>query len=205
MEQYKFIEELKKDSYERNESVSNNLKNNFCYYLEVLGVENYHKINNQIKQNIPVEDMMFSEDTKLIRNFAINEGNIPLKFKNGTLTQLENCRVNINTLKSIAEQVQDPDNRKMMYQIIKLYEDALEFEIARQKQIEMAEQLKKKREEVQPEKKETFIPIGDIVESFRLIKEKNSIDEKEGKNEKEKDKTKTKTPKGSGDGFGIGD
>ena len=49
MEQYKFIEELKKDSYERNESVSNNLKNNFCYYLEVLGVENYHKINNQIK------------------------------------------------------------------------------------------------------------------------------------------------------------
>lgn len=153
MEQYKFIEELKKDSYERNESVSNNLKNNFCYYLEVLGVENYHKINNQIKQNIPVEDMMFSEDTKLIRNFAINEGNIPLKFKNGTLTQLENCRVNINTLKSIAEQVQDPDNRKMMYQIIKLYEDALEFEIARQKQIEMAEQLKKKREEVQPEKK----------------------------------------------------
>ena len=205
MEQYKFIEELKKDSYERNESVSNNLKNNFCYYLEVLGVENYHKINNQIKQNIPVEDMMFSEDTKLIRNFAINEGNIPLKFKHGTLTQLENCRVNINTLKSIAEQVQDPDNRKMMYQIIKLYEDALEFEIARQKQIEMAEQLKKKREEVQPEKKETFIPIGDIVESFRLIKEKNSIDEKEGKNEKEKDKTKTKTPKGSGDGFGIGD
>lgn len=205
MKQYKFEEELKKDIYERNKSVSDNLRNDFCYYLEVLGMENYHKINNQIKQNIPVEDMMFSEDTKLIRNFAINEGCIPLKFKNGTLTQLENCRVNVNTLKSIAEQVQDPDNRKIMYQIIKLYEDALEFEIARQKQIEMAEQLKKKREEAQPEKKETFIPIGDVVESFRLIKEENSIDEKEGKNEKEKDKTKTKTPKGSGDGFGIGD
>lgn len=184
-----FIDTLSEDKMERINAVSEKMNKGINFYY-CMARDEINKIREEMNNKIPEEEMLFGEESKKMYEFARREAILMTKFNKGNVKSLEDGLKDIEILKNIASQMQDPDMKKIMFEIIKLYEEAILYELEKQKQIETNEINSENTKNT----KNTFKKndIDDFIKGFKPDpkKDENEIDNKHKTN--------------SHDDFGIG-